>query len=62
MCFRGLKSKCFAIKLKCFVGDPDRYWNIGEKRFCTLNLTRNGVSCITGVRMGGMWLDLSAWL
>ena len=33
MCFRVLKRKCFAIKLKCFVGDPDRFWNIGRKRF-----------------------------
>ena len=33
MCFRFLKSKCLNIKLKCCVGDPDRYWNIGRKRF-----------------------------
>jgi hypothetical protein len=62
MCYRDLKSKCFAIKLKCVVGDPDRYWNIGEKRYCTLYLTSIVVGCITGVRMGGFWLDLSAWL
>ena len=62
MCYRDLKSKCFAIKLKCVVGDPDRYWNLGEKRFCTLYLTSSVVGCITGVRMGGFWLDLSAWL
>jgi hypothetical protein len=41
MCFRVLKRKCFAIKLKCFVGDPDRFWNIGRKRCCTLYLTRS---------------------
>ena len=35
----SLKSKCFAIKLKCVVGDPDRFWNIGENRCCTLYLT-----------------------
>jgi hypothetical protein len=62
MCYKDLKSKCFAIKLKCVVGDPDRYWNIGKKRYCTLYLTSACVGCITGVRMGGLWLDLSAWL
>jgi hypothetical protein len=36
MCFNGLKSKCLNIKLKCCVGDPDRYWNIGRKRCCAL--------------------------
>jgi hypothetical protein len=33
MCYKDLKSKCFAIKLKCVVGDPDRYWNIGRWDF-----------------------------
>jgi hypothetical protein len=32
-----LKSKCFSIKLKCSVGDPDRYWNIGRKRLCVIS-------------------------
>ena len=31
MCFRFLKSKCFDVKLKCCVGDPDRYWSTGRK-------------------------------
>jgi hypothetical protein len=39
MCLLFLKSKCFAMKLKCCVGDPDRYWNIGSKRCCALYLT-----------------------
>ncbi len=62
MCFRFLKSKCLNIKLKCCVGDPDRYWNIGRKRYCALYLSSSCGGCITGVRMGGMWLYLSAWL
>ena len=38
MCYGDLKSKCFAIKFKCVVGDPDRYWSIGSKWCCTLYL------------------------
>jgi hypothetical protein len=62
MCFKDLKSKCCAIKLKCCVGDPDRYWNIGRKRCCALYLSIVCVGYITGVRMGGLRLYLSAWL
>ena len=51
MCFGVLKSKCFAIKFKCLVGDPDRYWSIGRKRCCTLYLNGSLVGCITGVRV-----------
>merc|ERR1712083_49814 len=43
MCFIFLKSKCLNIKLKCCVGDPDRYWNIGRKRYCALYLS---IGCI----------------
>jgi hypothetical protein len=50
-----LKSKCFGIKLKCVVGDPDRYWNIGRKRYCALYLTSICGGHITGVRKGGRW-------
>ena len=31
MCSMFLKSKCLNVKLKCYVGDPDRYWSIGRK-------------------------------
>ena len=48
-----LKSKCFSIKLKWCVGDPDRYWNIGRNRYCALYLARICVGHITGVRKGG---------
>jgi len=48
-----LKSKCFSIKLKCSVGDPDRYWSIGRKRCCALYLTSIDRGHITGVRKCG---------
>ena len=51
MCFKDLKSKCYVIKLKCYVGDPDRYWSIGRKRYCTLYLLIVYVGYITGVRV-----------
>jgi len=56
MCLIFLKSKCCAIKLKCFVGDPDRYWNIGRNRYCALYLTSTGQEHITGVRKCWWWL------
>ena len=62
MCYEDLKSKCFTTKFKCVVGDPDRYWSIGVKRCCTLYLISIYVGCITGVRVGELQLDLSAWL
>ena len=62
MCYGDLKSKCFAIKFKCVVGDLDRYWSIGEKRCCTLYLIGSVVCCITGVRVSEFQSDLSAWL
>jgi hypothetical protein len=55
-----LKSKCFAIKLKCSVGDPDRYWNIGRSRFCALYLTSIEGGHITGVRKCGWWIGCMA--
>jgi len=53
-----LKSKCFSIKLKCSVGDPDRYWSIGRKRCCALYLTSMGGGHITGVRKCGWVANL----
>jgi hypothetical protein len=50
-----LKSKCCAMKLKCSVGDPDRYWNIGSNRCCALYLTSIGGGYITGVSKCGCW-------
>jgi hypothetical protein len=50
-----LKSKCFSIKLKCSVGDQDRYWNIGRSRCCSLYINSSEGGQNNGVRKCGWW-------
>jgi len=57
-----LKSKCFSIKLKCSVGDPDRYWNIGRKRCCALYLTSIGGGSYYWSKEVWVGGEFGAWL